>query len=725
MSDALKRFVRTIAPTGLRIFYLGRGKGSSQVVPTETFDGPMAQHYRAQRMVYIFDERGNVSLAVLDQDSGILYRNYSEIAQSPIAVITYYPPASSVRHVSGLAPEALELLGGETLAEKTMNVLTFPKANQIATFRATTTQTGDSLIVEVGEKGYYETPAGLLAFWPGGTYDATNDRPSTADYHRIGILVIDSASNALAMRLKTSTANSMAPDPHRAAFSALDFLGITLKSGDVPIVGVYLYNNQVRITEEDFYRGIDFRFRMYAYLRHNHAATAAPGTGDDADDGYGIGSRWLDLTNDKAYLCLDATVGAAVWKQISNDSLTLYYQTVQDEGTPVTQRGTLNFTGAGVTVSDNGGSSRTDVSIPALTVEETDGSPSVTGVTKIKVSGGTLTDNGSGTVTIATGGGSGSVTVEETDGTPSVSGVSTIKVTNGKLTDNGSGVVTLDLTGTAGTVLVGTNGGRLTGTSGTPVTTSDVTAITTLYFTPFIHNQIALYDGSSAWSIFTFSELSLSLSGYTNALPYDIWAYDNSGSVALESTAWTNTTTRATALTTVNGVYCKSGATTRRYLGTIYMSATSQTEDSYSKRYVFNWQNKVRRPMKWSDGTSHTYNSATPRYWNNSSSSIVSFIQGVIDQHIDCSAAVYTLSDNGKISPIHGMNINANNTFYYAGFDGTTTSSSTTTVGVYNAREHRGSLIPTLGYNYIAFVEAAGSPAPTFYRAMLNAWINA
>src|SRR5690242_12759599 len=39
------------------------------------------------------------------------------------------------------------------------------------------------------------------------------------------------------------------------------------------------------------------------------------------------------------------------------------YATVQDEGTPLTQRNTINFTGAGVTCTDNSGSSRTDCDI--------------------------------------------------------------------------------------------------------------------------------------------------------------------------------------------------------------------------------------------------------------------------------------------------------------------------------------------------------------------------
>lgn len=46
---------------------------------------------------------------------------------------------------------------------------------------------------------------------------------------------------------------------------------------------------------------------------NNDGASAAPTVNDDAGDGYSIGSRWLDTTNDKEYVCLDATTTAAVW----------------------------------------------------------------------------------------------------------------------------------------------------------------------------------------------------------------------------------------------------------------------------------------------------------------------------------------------------------------------------------------------------------------------------
>lgn len=47
----------------------------------------------------------------------------------------------------------------------------------------------------------------------------------------------------------------------------------------------------------------------------NLAGTTAPTAGDDTGDGYSVGSRWYDTTNDKEYVCLDATAAAAVWKE--------------------------------------------------------------------------------------------------------------------------------------------------------------------------------------------------------------------------------------------------------------------------------------------------------------------------------------------------------------------------------------------------------------------------
>lgn len=49
---------------------------------------------------------------------------------------------------------------------------------------------------------------------------------------------------------------------------------------------------------------------------NNLSATADPTTVDDSDDGYGVGSLWVNTTDDKVFIALDVTVGAAIWKKL-------------------------------------------------------------------------------------------------------------------------------------------------------------------------------------------------------------------------------------------------------------------------------------------------------------------------------------------------------------------------------------------------------------------------
>ena len=50
-----------------------------------------------------------------------------------------------------------------------------------------------------------------------------------------------------------------------------------------------------------------------AGLLNKYDATVAPAVTDDSGDGYAVGSIWIDVTGDDAYICVDASVGAAVW----------------------------------------------------------------------------------------------------------------------------------------------------------------------------------------------------------------------------------------------------------------------------------------------------------------------------------------------------------------------------------------------------------------------------
>lgn len=51
-------------------------------------------------------------------------------------------------------------------------------------------------------------------------------------------------------------------------------------------------------------------------LKNKLDATTAPTTGDDTGDGYSEGSIWVDVTNDKLYVCVDKTAAAAVWLEV-------------------------------------------------------------------------------------------------------------------------------------------------------------------------------------------------------------------------------------------------------------------------------------------------------------------------------------------------------------------------------------------------------------------------
>lgn len=59
----------------------------------------------------------------------------------------------------------------------------------------------------------------------------------------------------------------------------------------------------------------------FAVVKANLSASVAPTADDDSADGYGVFSPWIDTTADKAYICLDASVGAAVWTEITSNGV--------------------------------------------------------------------------------------------------------------------------------------------------------------------------------------------------------------------------------------------------------------------------------------------------------------------------------------------------------------------------------------------------------------------
>jgi hypothetical protein len=245
--------------------------------------------------------------------------------------------------------------------------------------------------------------------------------------------------------------------------------------------------------------------------------------------------------------------------------------------------------------------------------------------------------------------------------------------------------------------------GRLTLTTAVPITTTDVTTATTLYFTPFRGNKIGTYGGAS-WTVSSFTEKSITLAGLTAGLPYDCFIVDST--LALELTAWTNATTRATGISLQDGIYVKTGTTTRRYLGTICIAATGQSEDTLLQRYVWNYYNRIRKPLQVFEATdSWTYNSSTFRQARATTSNKVEYVMGVIEDMVE--ARVNAMSTTSSSAGSVGI-----------GLDSTSTDSSNvrneqaSTGQAYVHAMYRG--WQGIGYRYIAWLERARTGTQTF-----------
>ena len=165
----------------------------------------------------------------------------------------------------------------------------------------------------------------------------------------------------------------------------------------------------------------------------------------------------------------------------------------------------------------------------------------------------------------------------------------------------------------------GVSGFRLTPTTGVPLPTSDVASATIIYCTPYTHNQIALYDGAT-WALLASAEVSYTLAGRTADLPFDVFAANIAGVLTLEVLNWTSATARATALVRQDGVWCKTGDLTRRYLGTCRpRSATTYawlTVGANTPAKLDLWNCINRRPIHFQVSTTNatwTYSTATIR----------------------------------------------------------------------------------------------------------------
>jgi hypothetical protein len=254
--------------------------------------------------------------------------------------------------------------------------------------------------------------------------------------------------------------------------------------------------------------------------------------------------------------------------------------------------------------------------------------------------------------------------------------------------------------------------GRLTLATGVPVTTTDQTAKTTVYYTPYLGNRIALYDGSATWNVRTTAEISVAVPA-TTVTPFDVFCYDNAGVATLEATNWTNDTTRATALTYQDGVLVKTGATTRRYLGTGRTTGSSgQIESSTSKRFLWNYYNRVVRHLSCVDTTdTWDYTTATWRAVNTNTTAGQGRVEVMIGVAEDALKAAHQAACFNANSPIVavGIALDATNTNHAQVYGGYANANGVNISAFFEG-------IPTAGYHFIQRTEISTASGTTTWK---------
>jgi hypothetical protein len=246
------------------------------------------------------------------------------------------------------------------------------------------------------------------------------------------------------------------------------------------------------------------------------------------------------------------------------------------------------------------------------------------------------------------------------------------------------------------------------------VTTADVTAATTMYAVPYGGNRIALYDGA-AWNVRTSAQFSLALGTLTNAAVYDVFCYDNATVPTLEFLQWTNPTTRATALTTQDGVLVKSGAATRRYLGSFYTMSTTTTEDSAQNRMLWNYYNRASRPLqRYESTTNWNYTTATVRQANGSTANQVTVVIGVAEVQVDLFLMVDVFNTNAGVNVSAGIGEDSTTTYVAGGLNQNPVGNTgLTTISC------RMTKMPAVGYHYYSWNEfSTATGTTTWYAAV-------
>jgi hypothetical protein len=295
-------------------------------------------------------------------------------------------------------------------------------------------------------------------------------------------------------------------------------------------------------------------------------------------------------------------------------------------------------------------------------------------------------------------------------------------------------------------------GGRLTLQSNTPVMTSDVVGASTVYYTPYVGNNIIGDAGGTPGNI-SFFQTTLGLSSsLTTGNIYDIfgfyyqnvfylctgpaWASATSRGTGAGTTEitqiqgiWFNTNAVSSCLNTVPGTCpCNLVARNSTYLGSVYMTGNGQTSMQFKPTPatggtsnvlgLYNAYNRVRISSRNIDSAHPSWTDSNPN-WElldtaNSTSThqnTISFLDGLQQSSVEAQAAINMNSSASTIAGYLGVALDSTAPTNPGGFIGLTTQNQSPYGVPVSTFDH---FTPVYGFHYIAAVEYATGSTITY-----------
>jgi hypothetical protein len=356
--------------------------------------------------------------------------------------------------------------------------------------------------------------------------------------------------------------------------------------------------------------------------------TTDPTVNDDANDGYLVGTRWINTVTKKEFVCMDNSVSAADWDSTTGDMLEATYDPNTVAGDAFDMDNMVEGTSAKILTAAErtklaGAVMDSDFDAQTILAATSDDTPTARTISEAEIVGRQTGGNISGVGQVSSG--------EKTAGTETaLRGFSPDDIKDMIASHGGSGVNAFTISG------------RLTLTNGTPVTTSGVSGATAIYWNPYLGNVLPLWTGS-VWSMISQDAMTLTLNNPNHAADtlYDIFYFNDSGTKRIGSgPAWSNSGAGSSARGTgagtteheyLNGVLVNKNSMTVRngantysvdanegiYLGTFRTTSVSgQTRDTVTSRLLFNMYNRHLRWLRTQYESSHTYATGSYRAWN-------------------------------------------------------------------------------------------------------------